>query len=36
MFEIGGVDEEMARTAFARVAHKMPVRCRFVKRRHGL
>ncbi len=36
MFEIAGVKEELAREALARVAHKMPYRCRFVKRRHGL
>ncbi|MHC4758345.1 MAG: 50S ribosomal protein L16 [Planctomycetota bacterium] len=36
MFEIGGVDEEVAKQALVRVAHKMPVRCRFVKRRHSL
>ncbi len=36
LFEISGVKEELARTALARVAHKMPYRCRFVKRRHGL
>lgn len=36
LFEIGGVKEEVARTALARIAHKMPFRCRFVKRRHGL
>ncbi len=34
MYEIGGVPEEVARTAFLRIAHKMPIRCRFVKRRH--
>lgn len=33
LYEIGGVDEETARRAFVRVAHKMPVRCRFVTRR---
>jgi len=33
LFEIGGVDEDTARTALRRVAHKMPVRCRFVARR---
>jgi large subunit ribosomal protein L16 len=33
MFEISGVDEPTARRAMARVAHKMPVRCRFVSRR---
>ncbi len=36
LYEIGGVEEEVARAALARVAHKMPYRCRFVKRRHGL
>jgi large subunit ribosomal protein L16 len=36
LFEIGGVEEEVARTAMARVAAKLPRRCRFVKRRHGL
>ena len=36
LFEIAGVDEAIARRAFARVAYKMPVRCRFVKRRHTL
>ena len=35
-FEIGGVDELIAKQALLRVAHKMPVRCRFVKRRHSL
>jgi len=34
LYEIGGVPEEVAREALARVAHKMPVRCRFIKRRH--
>jgi large subunit ribosomal protein L16 len=32
LFEIGGVPEETARMAFARVAYKMPVRTRFVQR----
>jgi large subunit ribosomal protein L16 len=36
MFEIGGVSESVAKQALARVAHKMPIRCRFVKRRHSL
>ena len=35
-FEIGGVGEDVAKQALLRVAHKMPVRCRFVKRRHSL
>jgi len=33
LYEIGGVDEEVARAALARVAHKMPYRCRFIRRR---
>ncbi|MEE9294836.1 MAG: 50S ribosomal protein L16 [Phycisphaerae bacterium] len=36
LFEIGGVDVEAARQAMVRVASKMPYRCRFVIRRHGL
>jgi len=36
MFEVGGVSEEVAKQALARVAQKMPVRCRFVSRRHSL
>jgi large subunit ribosomal protein L16 len=33
LFEIAGVTEATARQAFARVANKMPVRCRMVGRR---
>ncbi len=33
MYELAGVTEEQARVCFARLAHKMPVRCRFVRRR---
>jgi large subunit ribosomal protein L16 len=33
MFEISGVPEELAREAMARVARKMPIRCRFVGKR---
>jgi large subunit ribosomal protein L16 len=36
MFEIGGVTEEVAKEAMLRVAHKMPIRCRFIARRHSL
>jgi len=36
MFEIGGVPEDVAKQALARVAHKMPIRCRFVTRRHTI
>ncbi len=35
-FEIGGVSEDIAKKALARVAHKMPIKCRLVKRRHSL
>ena len=33
LYEIGGVSEEAARVCMARLAHKMPIRVRFVKRR---
>ena len=33
LFEIGGTTEEAAKVCFARLAHKMPVQVRFVKRR---
>ena len=36
LFEIGGVDEETAKAALRRIAHKMPVRCRLVHRRRTL
>lgn len=36
MFEISGVGEDVARLALSRVSHKMPVRCRFAKRRHAV
>lgn len=36
LLEIGGVEEDVARAALMRVAHKMPYPCRFVRRRHGL
>jgi large subunit ribosomal protein L16 len=36
LFEVAGVEETVARDALSRVAHKMPFRCRFVRRRHGL
>jgi len=34
MFELGGVPEDMARQAFNRAAHKLPIRVRMVHRRH--
>ncbi len=33
LYEIGGVGEEVARLCFTRLAHKMPVRVRFLRRR---
>ncbi len=36
LFEIGGVEEDIAKSAMVRVASKMPMRCRMVRRRHGL
>lgn len=36
MYEVSGVTEDLAKRALLRVAHKMPVRTRFVMRRHGV
>ena len=36
MYEIGGVGEDLAKLALLRVAHKMPVKTRFVFRRHSV
>ncbi|MFM8933169.1 MAG: 50S ribosomal protein L16 [Gemmataceae bacterium] len=33
LFELGGVPEATARAAFAKVAYKMPYKCRFVTRK---
>lgn len=33
LYEVGGTDEETARSALRLIAHKMPVRCRMVGRR---
>ena len=33
LYELAGVSEDVARASFARIAHKLPVRCRFVTRR---
>jgi large subunit ribosomal protein L16 len=32
MFELAGIDEEMAREAFRLAGHKLPVKCKFVTR----
>ena len=36
LFELAGVSEDLARATFARIAHKLPVACRFVGRRPTL
>ncbi|MBI1372881.1 MAG: 50S ribosomal protein L16 [Phycisphaera sp.] len=36
LFEIAGVPEGLAKEALARIAHKMPFKCRMVQRRHGV
>ena len=36
MFEIGGIGEDVAKRALARVAHKMPIKCRLITRRHSV
>jgi large subunit ribosomal protein L16 len=36
MFEVSGVSEEVAKQALLRVAHKMPIKCRLVRRRHAI
>ena len=35
MFEISGVSEETAREAMRLAMHKLPVKCRFIKREEG-
>jgi large subunit ribosomal protein L16 len=36
LFEVGGVPEGKAKMALNRIAHKLPVRVRFARRRHKL
>ncbi len=36
LYEIGGVERDVAREAMRRMSSKMPCKCRFVERRHGL
>ncbi len=36
LFEVGGVPEGKAKVALNRIAHKLPVRVRFSRRRHKL
>jgi large subunit ribosomal protein L16 len=32
MFEVGGVSEEIAREALRLASHKLPVKCKFVRK----
>jgi large subunit ribosomal protein L16 len=34
LYELDGVTEDVAKRAFNRVAHKLPMKCRLVRRRH--
>lgn len=36
MFEISGIDEATAKRCMARVAHKLPIRCKFVTKKHAI
>lgn len=36
LIELSGVSEDVAKQTLSRVAHKLPVKTRFVTRRHGL
>ncbi|NLX58346.1 MAG: 50S ribosomal protein L16 [Phycisphaerae bacterium] len=36
LYEVAGVSEDMAKETLARISHKMPIKTRFVTRRHGL
>jgi large subunit ribosomal protein L16 len=35
LYELDGVTEDAAKRAFNRVAHKLPIKVRMVRRRHG-
>ncbi len=35
MFEIGGVDEELAREAMRLAANKLPIKCKFISKEKG-
>ena len=35
MFEIGGVDEQVAREALRLASHKLPIKCKFVTKESG-
>ena len=35
MFEVAGVSEEVAREALRLAMHKLPIKCKFVKKESG-
>jgi len=35
IYEVGGVSEEQAREAFRRAAHKLPIKCKFVRKQEA-
>ncbi len=35
LYEIGGVSGDIAKQAMLRICHKMPVKCRFIERKHA-
>ena len=36
LFELSGISEDIAKATLSRIAHKLPVKTRFVTRRHGI
>ena len=36
LYEVSGVSEDMAKETLSRVSHKMPIKTRFLMRRHGI
>jgi large subunit ribosomal protein L16 len=34
LFELGGVTEDVAKKAFSRLAHKLPIKVRMIPKRH--
>jgi large subunit ribosomal protein L16 len=36
LYEVGGLPQEVAKEALIRTAHKLPVKVRFIARRHGI
>lgn len=36
LFELAGVAEDVAKETLARISHKLPIKTRFIARRHGI